>query len=100
VARFRTEHDRDHVLAKELGALFGGDFAPALALGRNLAHADRDLRGAEIANGDSGQDGFANHMALLKTCDSALSAPLREQNQGSKTGFSSTTENGNFRRLS
>jgi hypothetical protein len=42
------------MLAKEFTALFGGDFAPALALGRNLAHADRNLRGAEIANGDGG----------------------------------------------
>jgi hypothetical protein len=37
-----------------------------LAPGRNLAHAHRDLRRAEIANGDRGQDGFANHIALLK----------------------------------
>jgi hypothetical protein len=76
------------VLAKEFGALFGGNFAPALALSRNFAHADRNLRGAEIANGDGGQDGFANHIALLEqTSDSAVSAPVREQNQGSRAGL-------------
>jgi hypothetical protein len=95
MARFRTEHDRNHVPTKEFGALFGGDFAPALALGGNLAHADRDLRGAEIANGDGGQDRFANHVALLEqTSDSAVSASARQQNQGSRAEFSSPTKNG------
>jgi hypothetical protein len=64
-------------------------------------HADRDLRGAEIANGDGSQDGFANHIALLwQTSDSAVSAPVREQNQGSKAVFPSRMENGNFQPFS
>src|SRR5438045_1268985 len=80
VARFRTKHDRDHVLAKEFAALSAGDFAPALALGGNLAHADGDLGGAEIANGDGGQDRFANHIALLEqNSNTELSASARQQ---------------------
>jgi hypothetical protein len=42
------------VLAKELPRVFAGNLAPVLALGGNLAHADRDLRGAEIAYSDGG----------------------------------------------
>ena len=69
------------MLAKELPCVFAGDFAPALALGRDLMHADRDLRGAEIANGDGNQDGFANH--ILR---SFSKRPIRQYRQqcGSK----------------
>src|SRR5215475_4582329 len=81
------------MLAKEFGALFGGNFAPALALARNFAHADCDLRRAEIANGDGGQDGFTNHCcaprANVRFGTIGISAGAKSRFQ---SGFPSTTE--------
>src|SRR6266516_4629180 len=59
VARFWTEHGRNHVLAKEFSALFGGDFTPELALGFDFAHSDGKLSRAKIGNCPGRQHWFA-----------------------------------------
>src|ERR1700678_565603 len=46
---------RDHVFAEELSALFRPGLAPALALGKNLPHADGDLCWSEIGDLDRRQ---------------------------------------------
>jgi hypothetical protein len=66
VARFWAEHGWNHVLAEKFSALFGGDFAPALALGFDFAHSDGKLSRAKIGNWHGRQHGFANHIALLE----------------------------------
>ena len=61
IALVRAEHDGDHVLAEQLGALLlGFVLAPALALFLYLAHADRHLGRAQRQDRDRLEDGFAH----------------------------------------
>ena len=62
-----TEHDRDHVLAEEFGALLRALLAPARPLGRDLAHPDGDLGGTQFLDWERLDVGLANggHGRLL-----------------------------------
>jgi hypothetical protein len=53
-------------VAEKFSALFGGDFAPALALGFDFAHSDGKLSRAKIGNWHGRQHGLANHIAPLE----------------------------------
>ena len=58
-----AEHHRDQVPAEEFAGLFLGllrGFAPMLALGLHLPHADGDLGGPQVDNRDRGQHQFAH----------------------------------------
>ena len=55
IALLRPEDHRDHVLAEKFTAFLHADFAPVLALGLDLAHADSDLGRTKFGNGDRGQ---------------------------------------------
>ena len=54
MAVFRSENDRDHMLAEELGAFLRALLAPARALGLNFAHPHGNL--CRTQRGD--RDGF------------------------------------------
>src|SRR5262245_52189955 len=61
VALVRPEHDRDHVLAEQFGALLlRFMLAPALALLFDLAHPHRHLGRAQGQDGDRLDIGFAD----------------------------------------
>jgi len=62
VTLFRSEDDRDHVLAEEFRALFPIRllFAPTLALGHDLAHANRDLGWAQACDMNWMENGLTN----------------------------------------
>src|SRR5262249_36364894 len=68
VARFWTQHDRDHVFAEKFSTLFTSNFAPMFALGFDFAHSDGDLRRSKIGDCDTRQRELAHHFALLKQC--------------------------------
>jgi hypothetical protein len=56
----RAEHDRDHMLAKQLGPIPGLVLPPALALFLHLAHSDRHLGRAQREDRDRMQDRVAH----------------------------------------
>ena len=66
VPALRTENHRDNVLAEEPFAFFCSGLAPALALGLNFAHADRDLRRTQIGDGDRSHHRFADPVHLIR----------------------------------
>src|SRR5215471_21498408 len=87
VARFWTQHDRDHVFAEKFSTLFTSNFAPMFALGFDFAHSDGDLRRSKIGDGDTRQRGLANHFALLKQkVLTTVSARSGVQNQVGQLG--------------
>src|ERR1700691_1536902 len=59
-----TKNHRDDMLAEEPFAFLCAGLAPALALGLNFAHADRDLRWTQIGNGDRSHHRFADPIHL------------------------------------
>jgi len=60
VSALRTQDHGKQVPAAEFRALVALLGAPRLALGLNLAHPDRDLRRAQVVDGDQMQNGFAD----------------------------------------
>ncbi len=73
----RPEDDRDHVLAQIFALLLSLVLAPALALLPDLAHADGDLRGAQVPDRDRMQDGltYRNHGCLRVRLQSKICPP-------------------------
>jgi hypothetical protein len=60
VAILRPKHDRDHVLAEELGAFLGALLAPVLALFLDLPHPDGDLGRSQLLDRKRFDPGFTN----------------------------------------